>query len=77
MTTNENNVGLPVEWVHIGSGAAYTLTGLSNLHSENREQWPVMAHYTGADGNRWTRTLASFLGSMRAGNGCPMGTESV
>jgi len=70
-------VGLPAEWVHIGTGAAYTLTGLSNLRAENREQWPVMAHYTGADGRRWTRTLASFVGSMRAGTGCPMGTESV
>ena len=77
MTTNGTSAGLPVEWVHIGTGAAYTLTSLSNLHSENREQWPVMAHYTGADGKRWTCTLASFVGSMRAGNGRPMGTESV
>ena len=72
-----DGVGLPVEWVHIRTGETYTLTGLSNLRAENREQWPVFAHYTGADGRRWTRTLASFLGSMRAGTGCLMGTESV
>ena len=70
-------VRLPVEWTHIRTGAAYTLTGLSNLHSENREEWPVMAHYTGADGCRWTRTLGSFLGAMRAVTGRRMGTESV
>jgi hypothetical protein len=78
MNTEEDhgNIGLPAEWTHIRTGAAYTLTGLSNLHSENRATWPVMVHYTGAHGCRWTRTLASFLGSMRAATGCLTGTES-
>jgi hypothetical protein len=69
MNTEEDhgNIGLPAEWTHIRTGEAYTLTGLSNLHSENRATWPVMAHYTGADGCRWTRTLVSFLGAMQAG----------
>jgi hypothetical protein len=79
MTTKEDqdNIGLPVEWMCIRTGKAYTLLGLSNLTHGDRYGWPVIATYTDADGRMESRTLAWFLGAMRAVTGRRMGTESV
>ena len=50
-------------WKHT-NGNIYTVTGITNLYSEDMEKYPVTVIYQGANGNLWSRTADNWHTSM-------------
>lgn len=53
------------KWRH-RNGNEYTVYDITNEHAEpeNRDKYPIMISYVGANGKRWSKTLKDFMAKM-------------